>query len=596
MSGIVGVVCGDSSASALKADVAGLVGAYESLRGPADHHELSAGDRGRFVLLDTDASNAKHLSRGPSWLAFSGVVYHPRSALGAPIEELDGQFALVAYDADEDEIRIASDPFGMQTVYVAERGATTYVSTSALALAKHLRAAPSRLGLYGFLLAGYHFGTRTNWEGIRRLDPATVVRLTGDGHKEERYWRPALDESFRRLSFRDSLDRCLEIVTETIRAYPSRGPAAWVDLTAGFDSRLLTLLLRDAGADIRTNTRYAVEGETDPQMAKRIAEEAGFPWTGFRQPDEWASLLPSMLATALARGDGVLEVLQLARVLWARDLMRRSSSRLLSGGGGEHFQYYAWQTEFLRAGRSTTVNFDNWLAMRLFSPVDTSVLSGDPIPETRADFRERMMAWREPYADELNTTQLDILYAYKCTGHFGAYLSADAAFMRAEVPFYLKPIFTAAFSTNYRYRNGHRLMRHMIDRLDPAVAAIDTTKGGPAQPWRLRNAHRYAPYLGRIGRKAIDKVTTKYLGRAYLFRGTTFFPWAEQANSRVIDLLSVDGALDPSLMRSGALYDPRAFERFLARARRGAFTAESVLLGRIITIELALRETDSGLG
>jgi hypothetical protein len=595
LSGIVGVFSRDPSPSGLDADVGGLVTAYESLRGAANHHELTADGRGRFVLLDTDASKATHLSRGPSWLAFSGVVYHPRSPLGVPIAELDGHFALIEYDGDRDEVRIASDPFGMHALYVAERGDRTYVSTSALALAKHLRASPSRHGLYGFLLAGYNFGTMTNWEGVRRLDPATLIRLTADGRAEERYWRPARDESFRDLSFRDSVDSCLEIAIETIRAYPSRGPSPWVDLTAGYDSRLLTLLLREVGAEIRANTRYVVEGEADPRIAQRIAKELGFPWTGFQQTDEWPSVLPSLLATALARGDGVLEVLQLARVLWAHDLMCRSSSRLLTGGGGEHFQYFAWQSEFLKAGRSTKVNFDNWVDMRLFRPIDASIFSGDPISETRANFRKRMMAWCEPYSDELNTTQLDILYAYKSTGHFGAYLSADLAFMRAEIPFYLKPMFTAAFSTSYRYRNGHRLMRHMINRLNPAVAAMPTTGGGPAQPWRLRNVHRFAPYFTKIGRKAVDKVATRYLSRPLLSRGTTAFPWAEQANSHVIDLLSANGVLNPRQMRSRPLYDLRAFERFLPRARRGTFDADSNLLGRIITVELALRATDSGM-
>jgi hypothetical protein len=595
LSGIVGVISRDPSASALEADIGGLVEAYESLRGPAERHELTAGDRGRIVVLDTHAGDVGREMHGSSWLAYSGVVYHG-SPLGAPMAELDGQFALIGYDGDEDVVLIASDPFAMQALYVAERGARTYVSTSALALAKHLRAAPSRRGLYGFLLAGYTFGTVSMWEGIRRLDPASMIRLTQRGSQEERYWRPTPDEALRRLSFRDSLDRCLEITTETIRAYPARGPAAWVDLTGGYDSRLLALLLREAGAEIRANTRYVAEGEDDPRIARWIAEECGWAWTGVQHSDQWPSVLPSMLSTALARGDGNLEILQLARVMWAHDQLRRSSSRLLSGGGGEHYQFQTWKTEFLRAGRSTTVNFDNWLSMRLFSPVDVSILSGDPVPETRADFRQRMMDWVEPFTGELNTTQLDVLYAYKQTGHFGAYLSADAAFMRAEVPYYLKPVFTAAFSMNYRYRLGNRLMRHMIDRLDPAVAAIETTKGGPAQPRRLRNVHRFAPWFGNLGRKAVDKMTTKYLGRAFLSRGTAPFPWASEANSKVIDLLRADGGLEPSRMRSGALYDAAALERFLARVRQGNLRADSSLLGRIITVELALRETDSGLG
>jgi hypothetical protein len=596
LSGIVGVVSGDSSASTLEADVRGLVDAYESLRGPAAHqHELTAGERGRVVVLDSDAANAGHVSDGDSWVAFSGVVYHPRSLLGAPVEELDGQFALVGYEGDEDEIRIASDPFGMLGLYVADRGERTYVSTSALALAKHLRAAPSLRGLHGFLLAGYHFGTLTSWEGIRRLDPATLIRLTQDGTREERYWRPTPDESLRRLGFRETVDRCLEIAVAALREYPSKGPAAWVDLTAGYDSRLLALLLREAGAEIRANTRYVVEGEEDQRIAEQVAEEMGLPWTGFRHSEEWPTVLPSMLRTALVRGDGMIEVLQLARHMWAHDKLLGFSSRLLSGGGGEHYQFQIWKSEFLRAGKSTKVNYDNWLSMRLLPPTDASILAGDPVPETRADFRERMMAWVEPYAHELNTTQLEILYSYRQTGHFGAYVSADASFMRAEMPYYLKPLFMAAFSSNYKHRNADRMIRHMIDRLDPAVAAIATSHGGPAQPWRLRNIHRFIPFFAQLGRKAVDKVATKRRGRALISRGASAYPWAAEADSRVIDLLSADGALDLARMRSGALYDPPAFERFLARARQGTLRADAVLLGRVIAVELAMREADSAL-
>jgi hypothetical protein len=279
-------------------------------------------------------------------------------------------------------------------------------------------------------------------------------------------------------------------------------------------------------------------------------------------------------------------------VLWEHQQLAKTHSRLLSAGGGEHFQYYPYQTEFFRAGRSTSVNFDNWVRMRLLQPVDTSVLAGDPVPEVRADFRDRMMAWVEPFSDELNTAQLDILYAYKSTGHFGAYQSADAAFLPAQLPFYSKRIFGAAHSASHKHRNGHRLMREMIQRLDPAAAAIATTKGGPGAPLGLRNSYRFAPYLGRLGRKAVTKLATRYLGKP-LFAPTTSFPWLSAANARVLETLGGD-VLDPQAMRSRALYEPQALARFLADAPKRDFTGHD-LLGRIITVELGLRSADAEL-
>ena len=77
----------------------------------------------------------------------------------------------------------------MHAIYVAERSGRTYVSTSALALARHLRAAPSLLGIAGFLRSGYQFGAATAWTGVSRLEPGTVLRCAETGVHLETYWR-----------------------------------------------------------------------------------------------------------------------------------------------------------------------------------------------------------------------------------------------------------------------------------------------------------------------------------------------------------------------------------------------------------------------
>jgi hypothetical protein len=193
-----------------------------------------------------------------------------------------------------------------------------------------------------------------------------------------------------------------------------------------------------------------------------------------------------------------------------------------------------------------------------------------------------MGAWVAPYADELNTTQLDVLYAYKMTGHFGAYRSADAAHLHAELPFYFRPVFTAAFSTSHRHRDNHRLMRHLISRLDRKAAAIATSTGGPAEPWRPTNLHRFLPYYTQIGRKAANKLSQRTLGRA-LLPGRTDAWWCPPAARR-----AAVAALTQDQLRSRPLYDEPALERLLERAGEPAFE-ETTMLGRVLTAELALR-------
>lgn len=543
------------------------------------------------VAAEVDGGGTARAAR--SWVLTDGVVHGDLAPDRPRVEPLDGQFGWIAYDADRDAVSVAADPFGMYALYVAEREGKTYVANSALALAKHLRAQPSRLGLQAFLCAGYQFGRLTNWEGIERLEPASRIVFGPDGARRELYWRPEPDAAVARMGLEDAVAYCNTAASTTFSELLSSLDGTWADLTGGYDTRMLALLLRDAGVRFRTNT--VGDGlEPDVRIARRLAQVGGWEWSQLALPDDWDEVARAMLPASVAWSDGQLDVLQLARVLWGHREKSRTDRSLLIGGGGEHFRGFTWQQEFLNAGRSTRVNLDNWIDMRLLRPIDVSVFASDPIPEVRADFGERMSAWAAPYSSELNTTQLDVMYAYKMTGHFGAYLSAAGAFVQAQLPFYFRPVFSAAFSTNYRHRNNHRLMRHMIVSLDARIAALETASGGPAEPWRVSNIHRFLPYYARTGRRAANKLTQKALGRPLFPSAKPRAARIDAARRAVLGRIREDGGLDHATMRSAALYDRRALDELLARAARPDFGNER-LLGRILTIELTLRAADAAL-
>src|SRR5918911_709650 len=110
------------------------------------------------------------------------------------------------------------------------------------------------------------------------------------------------------------------------------------------------------------------------------------------------------------------------------------------------------------------------MAMRLLPSLDTSVFARFPATEVEDRLRTQQRAWIFDYADEVNTRQLDLLFAYRSTGHFGSHTGASWPLIGSEMPFYVRDVFTAAFSTNFRHRNVFRLMQRMIASLDPAVA------------------------------------------------------------------------------------------------------------------------------
>ena len=591
MAGLVAIVSRDPSRSPVtESQFAELTRAYEAVRGAGTHETAEAGPFARLAAI-TSGSGRAHVEREESsWAAFVGRPYYGETIRGTALEDLDGQFALIAYDAKAAEVHVVADPFGMHTLYVADRDPFTYVSTSALVLAKCLRAAPNRFALEIFLRAGYHFGSLTNWEGIERLEPATCVSFGREGVRRSVYWKPERDREVAQLSLTGAVTHCSEVAVETYRRYFSERELAWLDLTGGFDTRLLALLLEAAGIDFVCDTRGDFEDE-DRRLAREIASIKGWELYDPVLPENWGDVSPSLLPAALAWGDGTLQVFELAWVLWVHARLGEVHSKLLSAGGGEHWRGFAWPQEFLQAGRSTRVNMDNWIDMRLLHPLDTSVFKRDPTPEVREDFRVRMQDWVAPYTGELNTFQLDMMYAYKMTGHFGTYRSSDYAYLSAELPFYLKPVFSSAVSVDYRHRSRHRLMRHAIWRLDKTIAELPTSTGGPAMPLRTTSLHRFAPYYTRIGRRAVTKLAQTTIGRPLLAPNMHSW-WAPPDARRAA--LALLGAGSPRELRSLSLYHPGALERLFETAR-GESEMDAQLLGRIVTVELALRQVDAAL-
>ncbi|HEX4564145.1 MAG TPA: hypothetical protein VH115_06775, partial [Solirubrobacteraceae bacterium] len=509
---MVGIASRDGSRPSTDPELGALCRAYERLRGAAGGERARAGELGSVCVFGADAGAELTRSADGSWVLRCGNAHGPANG-AANVEELEGQFVWARYDAQRGALQIANDPFGMRSLFVAERDGLVFFSTSALALAAHLRARPDVLGVNVFLRAGFHFGTRTNWEEIERLDPATRFTFTPQGARRETYWAPRIDERVRTLGLDEAVEHCLSVASDAYRKFyaePERG--AWADLTGGWDSRLMTTLLARAGVNFCTSTT-GDERSPDVRVGARVANAAGWDWKRLDIPADWARIMPGLVALALAWGDCHLDALQLAEVLWGHLEKARQHQQLFIGGGGEHFRDRAWQQEFFDGGRTRRVNFGNYVDMRLLKPLDTSVFVRDPTAEVRDDLGARMRARAEPYSQYLNSTQLDVMHAYKNTGHFGAYLSAGAGAIPAELPFYLRPVFTAAFSTSHRHRGSHRLMRCMIQALDPRIAAVPTEAGGPATPIGIRNSYRFLPYYATLGQRAVNKLSQRTLAR-----------------------------------------------------------------------------------
>jgi hypothetical protein len=591
VSGLVCVVPLRADARSVADELTALAKTHESLRGEECTPVPDVGSQGALGAAAAVAGGEAVVDdRG--WTVVHGVRHggqaHPVTV--ADLAAADGQYAVLSHDAGTGRTLLATDRFAAAPLHVAERDGLLYASTSAVVLAAHLRPEVDADALGAFLTSGYQFGPRTHWHGVRRLEPGTCLEVYDGRAVETEYWRPAADPAVEAMSLTAAADHVIEVATETYRQRLASDPT-WIDLTGGYDSRMMALLLDRAGVPFRGNTRSS-SFNPDVELARDIAALKGWPWEPMLIPDEWPTLLPGELDRSLAAGDARLEVLQLSRVQAMHRRLAATHPRLLSAGGGEHLQYYAWSTELLsprRGGSTRPPDLGRWVDMVGLKPAGPDVLAPGVHDTTRRDFVAALEQRAAGYRGEPSSRQLDACYAYKSMAHFGAYRAADDLDIAAQLPFFFEPVFSAAFSVARRHRAGFRLMRTMMERLDPAVAAIETTRGGPALPMRPSTLHRYLPYYRLLGRKGLNKATGQLLGRP-LMPFPHDYTWPEQESNRAAtEHLRERGVLDWDALRVRPLLTDDGVD--LLRRHE----ASSAMLGRVLTAEMALAATETGL-
>ena len=127
-----------------------------------------------------------------------------------------------------------------------------------------------------------------------------MLTFTPAGVSSSVYWQPRRDEGIAALGFEECTEVCVE---RTLAALSRRFDAdgTWIDLTGGFDSRLLSLLSAEAGIEFTANTSGDPE-DVDVAIARQVAKRAGWPWQRIGLPEDWARLQPQRIDAAVAWG------------------------------------------------------------------------------------------------------------------------------------------------------------------------------------------------------------------------------------------------------------------------------------------------------
>jgi hypothetical protein len=166
------------------------------------------------------------------------------------LTHLDGAFVAVFWGAKARKLAVVTDPLGLQPLYIAR-------PDEGLLIASELKAFPASglmatemdpAGWGAFFSFDFNIGCRTQLARVSRVKAATVLSYSPANGKLDAkcYW--SFPEPCRDMGLEDvDIGQLLDVARREVKSYVTHSQTSSLLLSAGFDSRLIMLLLIEDG-------------------------------------------------------------------------------------------------------------------------------------------------------------------------------------------------------------------------------------------------------------------------------------------------------------------------------------------------------------
>lgn len=218
------------------------------------------------------------------------IVADDTAGLTDWVTSTDGEFVVAVYEGNRSRLTVINDVFGRLPVYWTFQDGTLVVSRDigvvrALQSTVDVHAARfDELGIAQSLLFGFPLGTRTLYDGIEKLPPATLLSLDGDAATSQTLHQ----FDFERLAARGKradadLDELVEQFDDACRARASGGGPTVLSLSGGHDSRAVAAGLARTDCEFRSATFRRADGygQRDVDVAETVARQLDVQWDRF---------------------------------------------------------------------------------------------------------------------------------------------------------------------------------------------------------------------------------------------------------------------------------------------------------------------------
>lgn len=424
--------------------------------------------------------------------------------LPVAVSRVKGVYFLLVHEKLSGKRYALVDNAGLFHAFYSDR----YVSTSFLEIAAAEEQGASDLDPEA-LVEFFHFGHvasgGTLFHKIRKINPDQIVSLSAEG-KLDLLPKPVCNIG---IPAERSLEECLKVFAGSVGEEKIS-----LDLTGGFDSRLLAVALQYFGLPFEVAVS-GVNGNTELIIAEQVAEVLGRDLhITHHNLEDFEISLPEMFRVC----DGLFDPVRYHRSFQLQhDRLTRGITLMISAVGGELFKDFWWLQDFPCYNRRKP-NLDKLYAFRIAPIALKHFYLGEPYRRVSEGYRRRLLQKLSAFVVPGNTHTYDqIYYSFKMREYAGRFISSNARLLQCCAPYLERDAVAFGYQLPRSRRFFNNFHRDTITRLNPAAARIPTTEGGISASSHVENiAADLSKYAIDKLRRLTRKVGQTIFRRSYL--------------------------------------------------------------------------------
>jgi hypothetical protein len=506
-------------------------------------------------------------------------------------EEIDGHFALFAYDASQQIFIAATDYNNLIPIFYAVENRALFFSSSELVLAKLLQSDIDPLGFSQGIHLGVTWDSITRFKDIKKMNPCEIVTVDKQHTlSKERYWKPA-DEKVWRDNFDLVLERWGATLRDSVLAFYNKASVkdtVWTDFTGGEDARLLVAQCH--ALRLPYKARVGSFGGKDIAVATRAAEQARIdlvvdPYCQISH-DQVVTYAKDICLDTDGYGSFFYGSTRFATNAVHRPLV---FDYLHFSGvpGGEAFRgtYYS-RAKLLRPAKSDTFDYRFFTRLKyLLDYVPNLTIHND------TDFTEAVYSTARKALSSVDQfpagLQVDHLLR-----EFQTCLRGLSMKRPSYLPLATKHMTTSIYQLSPRFKKGGYLTKACTEALFPALAFTKTVNHIPTVRRSITRFHLFLPEYYSTVRKVANGFTRRFMRLRQSSKTLSGHHRLDIHRPTMMAILNhppfSNWLRSSSSMLTGSLYNKPFIDKVLCDARQGKCSHVEVL-GRIINQELACR-------